>query len=155
MMIVKRNAGYTLLEIMVVVTIVAIVASIAIPNYTGYLRKARRSDAMATLSEFANAMERYKLTNGNYIGADAGAVPGPPVAAVFGSFAPLDGTAYYTLTIEALTTTTYTLRATPVAVLSQATDGIIELDSTGAERWDEDNSGVPPWDANENDWNPD
>lgn len=139
----KRNSGFTLIETMIVVTIVAIVASIAIPNYMEYLRKTRRNDAMATLQQFANAMERYRLTNGNYLNANAAVLPSAPRTSIFGSTAPQDGgTAYYNLTIEApLTATTYTLRATPIAGRSQAFDGIIELDSTGAQWWDEANDG--------------
>lgn len=148
----KRNAGFTLLEIMIVVTIVALIASLAIPNYTEYLRKTRRNDAMATMQEFANAMERYRLSNGNYTGANAAALPSAPLASIFRSTAPLDGTAYYNLTITALTSTTYTLKATPIAGRSQATDGVIEIDSTGAQRWDEDNVGG--FTAGENDWHP-
>lgn len=147
----RRNAGFTLIELMLVVAIVAILATIALPSYQGYLVKTRRMDAMATLQEFANAMERYRLSNNTYIGADNGGVPGIADPAVFPAVTPEDGTAYYDLTIESLTLNTFTLRATPIAGKSQAGDGIIELDSTGARRWDEAND-FPLWQAEDNNW---
>ena len=66
---------------------------------------------------------------------------GPP--SIYSTQSPIDGgTPYYNLTIQVATATTYTLWATPIN--AQAGDGILELDSTGARRWDWDNSTSPP-----------
>lgn len=152
--VIKQNSGFTLIELMIVLAIIVILVSIAYPSYRGYLVKTRRSDAMAVLQQFANAMERYHMTNNDYVGARSGGVGTAPLAAVFPSQAPLDGnTKYYNLTIQAATVDTYTLRATPIVGAAQDGNGMIELDSNGAQRWDENNT-PGTWEAEENDWNP-
>src|SRR5262245_24895653 len=55
----RRDKGFTLIELMVVVAIVAIIATIAFPSYTEYARKARRGDAFAAIQQVAAAQERY------------------------------------------------------------------------------------------------
>jgi len=141
---VKRTAnGFTLIELMIAVAIVAILAAIAYPSYVDQVNSSRRSDAQGALSSFALAMERHFTSNNTYLGA-AGtqAVPANSGAPwVFATEAPLDGaTKFYDLTIAAgATQSTYTLVATPKG--AQAGDGVMQLDSTGAKRWDRDNSG--------------
>ncbi len=144
-----RQEGITLLELMIVLVVIALLAAIALPTYNAQVTGSRRADGQGTMMAFAQAMERFYTDNNTYVGTSA-AVPGAPIAAVFPSEAPLDGTIkYYDLTIRAATATTYTLRATPKG--GQAGDGMIELDSTGARRWDRDNSGG--FSAAENTWN--
>ena len=134
----KRDAkGFSLIELMVTVAIVAILAAIAFPSYQSQVQQSRRRDAEGALVSFANAMERFFTTNNTYLGA-AGtqAIPtntGAPW--VFSTQAPVDGgTAVYTLTISAATASTYTLSATPVTGGPQASDscGTLTLSSTGA-----------------------
>lgn len=133
--------GFTLVELIIVVAIIGILAAIAYPAYTEQVAASRRADGQAALVQFANAMERYFTRNNGYTGAaDGGADTGAPAAAVFPSQAPLDGgTKYYNLTISAATASSYTLRATPIG--GQADDGLLELDHTGARRWDRDDDG--------------
>lgn len=137
-----RCRGFTLLELMIVVAIIGIIASIAYPSYTSHMADARRADAQGALTSFANAMERYYTDEGSYSGSTA--------AEVYKTQVPVDGgTAYYSLSIQAQTSSSYTLRATPVGV--QAGDGMLELDSTGARRWDRNDNGVST-DTGENCW---
>ena len=65
----KRGAGFTLIELMVAVAVVAILAAIAYPSYTGQIVKTRRSAGAACLMEQAQFMERYYSTNMGYAGA--------------------------------------------------------------------------------------
>lgn len=62
----RCTAGFTLVELMIVVAIVAILAAIAYPSYTQHVIKARRTAGKACLSEYANYMERYYTTNLRY-----------------------------------------------------------------------------------------
>ena len=138
-------SGFTLIELMIAIAIIAIIASIAYPSYQEQVRSSRRSTAMGDLQSLAQALERYFNANDTYVGA--GTVGGPPT--VYASESPIDSsTKYYDLTTAVLTGTTYTVRATPKG--SQAGDGIIELSFTGARTWDENNDGTIS--ASERDW---
>lgn len=137
--------GFTLVEVMITVAIVAIIATIAYPSYLDQMRKSRRADAQGALASAANAMERFFTVNNTYATAALGA------GGVYPSQTPLDGaTKYYNLSFSAQTASAYTLRATPIAGTSQASDGIMEITSTGTKSWDRDNSGG--FSASENTW---
>ncbi|MCW9018005.1 MAG: type IV pilin protein [Kangiellaceae bacterium] len=123
----KRNRGFTLVEIMIVVAIVGILFAIAYPSYQNYIIRSKRADAMGALLNAAQAMERYKVNNYDY---DVGT----NIATVFATQVPVDGgTAYYTLSI-ASTATTYTITATPTGSMA-GLDGALTLRNTGARQW--------------------
>jgi type IV pilus assembly protein PilE len=60
------NAGFTLIELMIVVVIIAILASIAVPAYTNSVRKSRRAEAKTAISDFAAREERIYATQNTY-----------------------------------------------------------------------------------------
>lgn len=62
----KKQPGFSLIEIMVALAIVAILASIAIPSYTSYVMKSRRSDALEALLSVQHAQERWRADNLSY-----------------------------------------------------------------------------------------
>jgi len=61
-----RQRGFTLLEIMVVVVILGVLASMVIPNLMGNKDRADRQKAVSDLVTLENALEMYKLDNGRY-----------------------------------------------------------------------------------------
>jgi type IV pilus assembly protein PilE len=65
----RRDKGFTLIEVMITVAIVAILAAIAYPSYQSHVVKTRRKAAEACLVELAQWMERYYTTNMKYQGA--------------------------------------------------------------------------------------
>jgi type IV pilus assembly protein PilE len=65
----RRDKGFTLIEMMVTVAIVAILAAIAYPSYQSHVVKTRRKAAEACLVELAQWMERYYTTKMTYLGA--------------------------------------------------------------------------------------
>ena len=62
----RRSNGFTLIELMIVVAILAIIVSIGYPLYTDQVRKARRAEAKTALQEAMNREERFFTTNNTY-----------------------------------------------------------------------------------------
>lgn len=67
----NNQQGMTLIEIMIVVVIIGILASIAIPAYSQYVMRAKRTDATTALLQIAAAQERFYLQNNTYSGDPA------------------------------------------------------------------------------------
>lgn len=62
----KEINGFTLLEMLIVVAIAGILASVAYPQYTEYVKRAARADAMVLLLDAANKQEQYYADNRSY-----------------------------------------------------------------------------------------
>jgi type IV pilus assembly protein PilE len=121
----KRVRGFTLIEVMVVVTIIAILAAIALPSYNNYLRKGRRADAQAALTDVASRQQQYLMDARAY-------APDLPTL----GFTPQTSVSdWYAIAITtAGPPPSYTLTATPIAGKDQVKDGVLELTSTGAKK---------------------
>ncbi|RZI84643.1 MAG: prepilin-type N-terminal cleavage/methylation domain-containing protein [Rubrivivax sp.] len=61
-----RQRGFTLIELMMVVAMVAILASIALPAYSEYIRRGQLPEAFTTLADYRSKMETYFLDHKNY-----------------------------------------------------------------------------------------
>lgn len=62
----KNNKGFTLIEVMIVVAIIGILAAIAVPSYSKYVRDANRTDALTELMTYASDLERTKVLASDY-----------------------------------------------------------------------------------------
>jgi len=62
----SHSMGFTLIEMMIVVALIAIIATIALPSFIDSVRKARRADAQQGLMEAAHALENYYARNAGY-----------------------------------------------------------------------------------------
>jgi len=71
-----QAAGFTLIELMIVVAIIAILAAIAIPSYSNYITRSKLTDAQNNLSAYRVAMEQYYQDNRQYgSGGNCGITP--------------------------------------------------------------------------------
>ena len=94
----KSIRGFTLIELMVVVVIIGILASVAVPGYQDYVMRGRLAEATSALSDGRIKMEQFFQDNRTYVG---GPVPG--------------ATTHFTYAASpAPTATTYTLTATGI-----------------------------------------
>lgn len=135
----KNQRGFTLIELMIVVVIIAILASVAWPSYREQVRSGNRADAQGALMGLAQAMERHFTEKGTYKGAAAAdADTGAPQ--IFATESPLDGSnKTYNLVISDADDVSYVLQAQPKG--GQVGDGILQLSSSGEKAWDRDDDG--------------
>lgn len=112
----KKQQGFTLMELMIVVAIIGIIAAVAYPAYTENVLRTKRVDGGAALVQLGQAMERFYSVNYTYEGAaDGGNDTGAPAATTFAwTQSPFDGNAAYNLRITAASATGYTIQAQPV-----------------------------------------
>ena len=125
------NRGFTLIELMIAVAIVAIIAMIAIPSYTAQIVKGRRSAAEAFLMDIAQREQQYLLDVRGY----AYSVATLYSVATANTATPVDVSTYYTISFGPPPVTgppTFTAIATPIAGTAQANDVVLTIDNTGA-----------------------
>ena len=66
----RKSAGFTLIELMVVIVIVAILAAIAIPSYQQYIMRGKIPEATSSLSDLRLRAEKWFADNRTYVGFD-------------------------------------------------------------------------------------
>lgn len=104
----KRNRGFTLLELMIVVLVIAVLAGIAISSYQNQIRKSRRAEAKQVLSDLVLKQEKWRSNNTTY----------GTVANIGGAAA----SSWYTVTLTAGSNTATAYAFTAVPTGDQAKD---------------------------------
>jgi type IV pilus assembly protein PilE len=144
-----RVSGFTLVELVIVMVIVAILAAIAIPSYRSQIRKSRRTDAKTVVLDLAAREEKYFSLNNSYTSS--------PVSLGYGtatSFPQNVSNGYYQVYVCAASTagststttgctaattatgTSYVVAAIPVTGTTQASDSSCQyfaVDNTGTQ----------------------
>ncbi|ONF44733.1 pilus assembly protein PilE [Marinobacter lutaoensis] len=122
----RTLAGFTLIELMIVVAIIGIIAAIAYPSYQEHVRKTRRATAQADLMELAQWMERQYAPDYSYL--DGGNQPVLPF-----TVSPRNGTAFYNLSFSGnVTQNGFTLQAVPTGAQAADRCGTLTLNSAGS-----------------------
>ena len=120
-----RRRGFTLIEVMITVAIVAILAAVALPTYRQHVRKSRRAEAQAFLMNVAGRQQQFLLDTRAYASSLATAV----------GAAPANVAATYTVTLVAAggPPPTFVVTATPRADTDQPLEqcGTLSIDQTG------------------------
>jgi len=122
-MSVRKEIGFTLIELMIVVAVVAILAAVAYPSYQAQVRKGRMGQAQADMLELAQFMERCFASNNTYQNC---ALPFDD--------SPRTGTAYYGILLQTPDRTSFTLTAVPGSAGGQDQQicGTLTLNQAGA-----------------------
>jgi type IV pilus assembly protein PilE len=126
-----KQRGFTLIELMITVAIVALLAAVAYPAYTSHIIKGKRAAAKAQIMDIANREQQYLLANRTY--ADKTQLEATGYAL------PKDVSDAYDYAIEVGASTAPTYTVTFTAKGTQATDGNLTMNSSGAktpiEKW--------------------
>lgn len=116
----SSKQGFTLIELMITVAVVGIITAIALPSYSEYVRRSRRSDARVVLLQNAQFMERFLTENDRYDIRRDGVTP-VALPNIISPAATSGSQVMYNINISAVTRNSYTLQAVPVA--GNAMDG--------------------------------
>lgn len=120
----ERSKGFTLIELMITVVVIAILAGVAYPSYLDQVRKSRRAEAQSLLMDIGTRQQQRLLDVRNYAAA----------AATLGVTVPAQVSAYYTIAVTAPASTppSFTATATPLGDQTKDKCGTLALDQTGA-----------------------
>ncbi|HXE76778.1 MAG TPA: type IV pilin protein [Rhodanobacter sp.] len=104
----RYESGFTLLELMIVVVIIAILTAIALPSYRQYVLRGHRTEATRALQDLSSRQENYYFSNNKYTStlSDLGAT-----SSIAGQ--------YFTVGIASASTTDYVVQATAVGTQLQ------------------------------------
>ncbi|TSA13999.1 MAG: prepilin-type N-terminal cleavage/methylation domain-containing protein [Betaproteobacteria bacterium] len=129
----KRQSGFTLIELMIVVVIVAILAAIAVPSYTQYVTRSRLTDAFSALAGAQSSAEQFWSNNRTYVGFNSAA--GFP-----------QNTTNFTYNLSNQTNSAYTITATGISTVAGF---VFTIDQNGNKA----TTGVPAgWTASATCW---
>lgn len=134
---VRSHRGFTLIELMITVAVIAILSAVAYPSYQEYVAKSRRSTTVALLQQSQQWMERFYTENFRYDKNSAGTLvtDSSQFPAWFTvSPKPGEGSAVYDLAVTSGSRDAYSVKATRKGVMASDRCGDYELDQYGRKK---------------------
>jgi type IV pilus assembly protein PilE len=125
---ISKSLGFTLIEVMIVVAVIAILAAIAMPSYREQVAKSRRAEAKSELLKAEGWLERYYTDNNRY--ADSSLTANSVFASKF-TVVPSTGSANYSVTLT-VTASAYTLTLSATGSMSADACGSYRKTNTGS-----------------------
>ncbi len=116
----KKNRAMTLVELLIVVAIVAILASVALPYWNSQVQKARRADARNTLMFVQVEQEKYRADNPSYASSIS--------ALGLSTYTSND---YYNVSIVSSSATAFVARAAPIGGQTDDSCGTFAINQSG------------------------
>ena len=113
----RRNSGFTLIELVIVVAMIAILAAIALPSFADQMRKSRRSEAVSAMQDAQLRLERWRVDHANYSGS--------------GTTFPASSYYQFAITADAGTPNNYAITATPQGDQAKDMCGTMTITNTG------------------------
>jgi type IV pilus assembly protein PilE len=113
--------GFSLIELLTTLAIVAILAVISVPHFSGLVARSRRSDAMAALLDLQLAQERLRALNDSYV----------PTLSGLGRASSASPQGYYRLRVNSADDSGFLVTATPVGVQRSDRCGVFAVDEQG------------------------
>lgn len=120
-----RQSGFTLIELMITVAIVAVLAAIAYPSYTSHIQKGARRAAQAQMLDIANREQQYLLANRVY------ATKAQLVSTGYNLPAEVSDRYGWDITVGSSTVPSYTITFAPISGGPQESDGTLSFNSEG------------------------
>jgi type IV pilus assembly protein PilE len=119
----QSKRGFTLIELMIVVVVVAILATIAVPSYRKFIMRGHRSAAQSAMMDIANRQQQFLMANRSYVDSAELTASGYAL--------PTEVSDHYalTVTVGAGAVPTFLVTMTPLGF--QADDGVLTLDNVG------------------------
>lgn len=135
--------GFTLIEVMITVAVIAIIAAVALPSYFDYVTRSRLVEARSNLADMRTRMEQFFLDNRTYPATCVASTATPGATEIR-----LPGSAkFFSYACSNLTATTYTVTATDV--FTSGTKFIYTVNEANLRRTTQAPAG---WSAPQNCW---
>jgi type IV pilus assembly protein PilE len=132
----KKQQGFTIIEVMIAVVIIAILSAIAVPTYQRSVIRANRTAVQAEMMQVAGGLELFKARQLSYTGASLTAINR---SSRFPASTAQPQTYELSLSVAA-NGITWVLRAVPRGTQQQANDGALAIDSIGRQCWQSGNN---------------
>ncbi len=134
-----KQKGFTVVELMIAVAVVAILAAIAIPSYERHKIKVSRVAAQSEMMEIGATLNQYLVIHRSLLVEQS---PGKGPEQLVPNTIPKHDSPFYQVELEIPKANSWQLTATPIANTRQADNGILILTSEGYRCWDQNNLGT-------------